>query len=383
MRSRALSVATRGATLAALCVTGAASAAVVSTAAAQPGARPTLSACALGGLMQRDVAMRRAGVPPSDSVFERRLTDMASADLDRVVTLRHRAAPDGPSPVRIRLGQRPGWIGVQTSEVSNVRESADGRSVLYCDYPVIVSVEPGSPAQRGGLEAGDTVVAYNGRDLRSGSEISLGQLLVPNDTLRVTVRRDSRVLELAVVVASRPESMTAWSGGTPGPGQSYSYVFVTPNGERRVVSSSAPTTEAARAERAQIAVRAARTSEGGSSRPPGAVPGGSRPVTAFSPMLLTFGVGGSALAGAQLVAVDDDLGAVIGTRRGVLILKVADGTPASAAGLRAGDVITVAAGRAVTTPGVLQQALARRFEERALALRVVRKGKPRDVTLRW
>jgi membrane-associated protease RseP (regulator of RpoE activity) len=112
--------------------------------------------------------------------------------------------------------------------------------------------------------------------------------------------------------------------------------------------------------------------------------------------------GPAALAGAQLVALDDDLrDAVTGAPpRGVFVLKVLPGTPAAEAGLRAGDVITGAAGRPVHTPAALQRALASRAagvrrkaerpadgaprpDDRTVTLRVARGGAARDVVLRW
>jgi serine protease Do len=106
----------------------------------------------------------------------------------------------------------------------------------------------------------------------------------------------------------------------------------------------------------------------------------------------------STLAGAQLIALDDDLREVLargagadpdaGPVRGVFVLKVLPG-PAASAGLRAGDVVTAADGRLVASPAALQRVLAGRAlgagaaERRAVPLRVWRAGAARDVVLRW
>jgi serine protease Do len=105
------------------------------------------------------------------------------------------------------------------------------------------------------------------------------------------------------------------------------------------------------------------------------------------PALVTGGMGPLALAGAQLVALDDDLRGVLDVSPtvsgGVLVLKVLPDTPAADAGLRAGDVIASAGGRAVATPRALQRALVEGRDGRTLVLRVDRKGQGREVVLRW
>jgi serine protease Do len=105
---------------------------------------------------------------------------------------------------------------------------------------------------------------------------------------------------------------------------------------------------------------------------------------AMPPMVLGLNLMGMApIAGAQLIEMDEDLRAVVGSRPGVLVLRVADGTPASEAGLRSGDVIVSAGGVAVRSPLVLSRLLMRSDDDRAVPLRVERKGKAREVVLRW
>jgi serine protease Do len=90
------------------------------------------------------------------------------------------------------------------------------------------------------------------------------------------------------------------------------------------------------------------------------------------------------IVGAQVVGADDDLREALGAdTRGVAVLKVLPGTPAASAGLRSGDVIVRAGGQVVLTPAALHRAVVRGSEVRTLLLRVDRKGKEKDVTLKW
>jgi S1-C subfamily serine protease len=240
-----------------------------------------------------------------------------------------------------------------------------------------VTVEPGSPAFRAGLEAGDTIIAYNGSDLRAAGEIALDRLLVPDDTLRVGLRRSGRSMTLPVVVGRAPAAGSLQALSANGPG--FSYIVINNGGPEPAVAPVAPTTPMPTMGPRSPRLRAA-------ARTPEAPPApGTPPATAIpAPMLFSFGLGSSAaIAGAQVVAIDDDLGAVVGSRSGVLVVKVIDGTPAGSAGLRSGDVVVRADGAAVTSPAMLQRALLRAGDERAVVLRVSRRGKARDVSLRW
>jgi S1-C subfamily serine protease len=87
------------------------------------------------------------------------------------------------------------------------------------------------------------------------------------------------------------------------------------------------------------------------------------------------------VAGAELRALSRDLAELVGTERGVFVVSVAPGTPASAAGLRGGDVIVKAAGRDVDTPRDVRRAMA--GAEQSLPLDVVRKGKRVALTVKW
>jgi serine protease Do len=99
-----------------------------------------------------------------------------------------------------------------------------------------------------------------------------------------------------------------------------------------------------------------------------------------SPVMSIASFGG--VAGARMETITPGLGDAIGVERGVLVLSVAPGVPAHESGLVDGDVILRANGRDIATVRDLR-ALMVSSEEKAVKLDVARKGKVRQVTLRW
>lgn len=90
-------------------------------------------------------------------------------------------------------------------------------------------------------------------------------------------------------------------------------------------------------------------------------------------------VGQRVVAGAHLTTLNPELGDYFGVGRGLLVTDVMKNTPAAAAGLVAGDVITVVEGREVTSISELRTALAR--ASRPAPITVVRKRKPIELRL--
>ena len=81
-----------------------------------------------------------------------------------------------------------GWIGiVLTGAATEARVEHSELILHYFSYPLIASVDPSSPAQRAGLAPNDTLLAYNGRDVRD-ADISMTRLLQPNAKLMVRMQ---------------------------------------------------------------------------------------------------------------------------------------------------------------------------------------------------
>jgi membrane-associated protease RseP (regulator of RpoE activity) len=118
-------------------------------------------------------------------------------------------------------------------------------------------------------------------------------------------------------------------------------------------------------------------------RRPGASPAPGAPPRAMVVLraeeALAAGLRG--VAGAELVAMEPELAEYFrGVTGGLLVLRVAPGTPAGRAGLRPGDVITAAGGREATGPADLRALLAAP-EAGPLELTVVRQGRRRTVSV--
>jgi S1-C subfamily serine protease len=293
-----------------------------------------------------------------------------------------------------------GYLGVTMSSVPLRTSLQSGYIVSYCDYPVVEAVDPGSPAERGGLVAGDTILAFNGRDVRSGM-VDYTALLEPNAALRVRVRRDGRTRDATVRVEARP---------TPVPVRVYARTLVgqatpMPDGVTTVRAPQSPEPPRALEPLRGGAVRGSVVGVATVAPEPPGFPGGNvfvferaetlarteavrtEAVRATAPAVMSAifaNADDAMLGGAQLKTLSDELRAALSLPAGVLVLQVLRGTPAGEGGMREGDVIVSVNGTAVRRVDDVRGAFVQAQVRRALEFRVVRNdAAERTVTMKW
>lgn len=253
------------------------------------------------------------------------------------------------------LPGRRGWLGFRYAPGSLV---------------AVAEVMPNSPAARGGLAAGDTIVRVNG----SAARAALAELrLAPGDTVRLRVRRAGRTRALRLVAAPRPpERITITT-----PGRRFTFDVDSIQREvgqqlRRIPWDSVQT----RMDSAFAMMRRIQVDSIGRELRV------FRDDSTFGPSAVWMDLAGRrALAGAEWSELNPELGRYFGTDRGVLVLRVAPGTPAARAGLQPGDVVQRAGGREVSTVAELRRAIAR--ADGKLRLDVLRERTRREIRLRW
>jgi serine protease Do len=260
-----------------------------------------------------------------------------------------------------------GWIGLRISGSFFREASQNGLVTRYCDdYPVIEAVDPGSPAEKGGLQAGDTLIAFNNRDVLS-QPIVHAETFVPGSQLRVTYRRVGRTREVPLVVAApRGEMRFTFQQPTTAarfcPGGTCERVMFRDSMTFRVSGL-----EVSGAFQPSLAPRAS-------------VVAGTPPVPAVGMFMRDMNV--TLVGGAQVALVGEELAQTLGLERGLLVLRVLAGTPMADAGLRAGDVVRQINGSTARDLLALQRAFSASGREAKLS--VVTKGQsPRLVTVKW
>ena len=313
-------------------------------------------------------ALRRAATETEKATFRARVDELSArlqrslSDADVLQAHLRQMCADMPAP--------DGWLGINISETMDVTESPSASTYSFKRYPVVVSVEPGSPAQKAGFASGDELLTISGRDMVSGA-FDIGSLLKPGVQLPVRLRRDGEIRTVSVFVEPRPEG---FSSGCPWvevsaapmiyarpklqmmelPNGGFGYVFV----------------------------------DSGGSKVPGRVPQRGAPVlppTAHVPTRLQATIAGSNMlvAGAVLLPLSENLRENLGLDDGILVYDVLRGSPAVEAGLRAGDIITRVNGQKVQSIlaliTVMDQARDREVE---LQVSSRRSAKPRTVRLR-
>lgn len=293
--------------------------------------------------MQADAARMR-DIEEQLAVVARRNAGLASAI--RLQCARDDVAPDG-------------YLGVNFVGL-DVRRVNDGPALYYFSAnPKIVSVEPGSPAQRAGLEADDQVVAIAGNDVTK--PVPLAALLKPGARVVVRVDRGGQQKDVAVTVGKRPDD-------APSPCDGLDDVLTASRWAPQISILRAPAP--ARSPRAAPGGAIARVWTSDSARSGQ----GFAFITPFAPA-------GNMIGGAQLLTLDSEWKETVGMDKGLLVLSVARGTPAEAAGLRKGDVIVAAGDSTLTAPVTLWR-LFNQAGSSGLSLKVMRARQPIAIVLR-
>ncbi len=291
----------------------------------------------------------RAAAPSIDSAFH-----MVAPQIEAAIRSLQPQVAAFSDAARMRLPMRmsspSGWLGMHLSESKITIMSDEGALTNYCDYPVIEAVDAGSPAEKAGLNAGDTVVAYNGRDVLK-SAVNYAELLVPGQVLRMRVKHATKSRDVAVTVAPRPQGERT--------------------AERNMVFVRTPCAPGMVCDRSPGQFTFTTPAP-----PPMAPPPGAMDMMAASSMAV--------LAGAQLSMIDEEFAQGIGVDGpGALVLRAPTGTPAAEAGLRAGDVIRWVNGQPVREMAALRRAFSANGS-RDVKLTVSSRGTPsRVVVVKW
>jgi serine protease Do len=241
--------------------------------------------------------------------------------------------------------QAKGWVGIVIT--TGIGQTDRTGAMIFSDYPIIESVEPGSPAERAGLMTGDVILSINSQDLRR-NPVPTNALLVPGQKVLVRYKRNDMSKSISFVVEPRPAgnpqtTTLSMIGPVPGPDRG----------------------------------------ENGSPNQTVTIRRAAPPMVEISPLAIPTATPNIGIAGALLTQLNDDLRAALSVKgNGVFVVSVEMGTPAGESGLKSGDVILKADRESIDNPGELLRIM-RSATESAVRLDLIRKRQPRVIMLRW
>lgn len=331
------------------------------------------------------------------------------------------------------VGQRSqGWIGLDAEWFYDTWRVGEPRSAPAM---VVMGVYPESPAARAGLQVGDTVVRLSDGPavpevferwrlrLQPGSRVSLtyrragrentvplqaatrpsqDQLVTIPEQVKLRVdsiqslfvryfdstsragapeaQEGGRVLLFRIPDDGSAEAVAAAIRGVfPFPALAFDSLVIR---IETLAPNEAPFEVAVRPSQQVASPQGARARRAPPQAPsaPRSSPQTRASADAYRP-LAPYIAGEDRIAGARFTSLNAGLAGYFGVRRGLLVVDVAVGTPASDAGIAPGDVITHAGTREVTTLEELRTALASSGAP-DLRLTLVRKGRLFPVALR-
>ena len=269
-----------------------------------------------------------------------------------IASLSAPVAIQGQRTAGVAVQPPTGWFGVRISDQALVDERGNA---FFDSYPVVTSVEQGSPAAKAGVVPGDVLLSFNSHDMRGGS-IQLSNWLRAGSPFVLRIRRNDKTRIVRGVLGKRPDN---WE-------------------QRMVVELTTPEQIEMRSMSPAREPMSSATRVTVHSRMPAPEPLPSVLVPA-----LGYGGGVYPFAGAEFTALNEDLSEVLGVKaEGVFVTNVMDGSPARTSGLRGGDVVLAADSIKLETPIDLVRAI-RSSADHTIRLQIIRKKKPETLTLRW
>lgn len=256
------------------------------------------------------------------------------------------AQDDKPGAFAFRFNEGGNFLGIQTEQVtrenmSRFNLSGEPRGVG------VAGVTENSPAAKAGVQKGDVILRFDGEGVTSVAKLQrLISEAAPQHTARLTISRSGAEQELSVTLGRREGLMT---------GRNFENFTFTP-GEKFEFDSE------------ELQKRAEELSRQLEKMPRGE--GG--------PFTIMFG--GGRRIGVTTTPLTEQLADYFGVagKDGLLITSVAENSPASRAGLKAGDVITEADGAKLSGVGDLSRQLNRQ-QEGDVTLTITRDKKARQI----
>lgn len=245
-----------------------------------------------------------------------------------------------------------GWFGVRISDQAMMDERGNA---FFDSYPVVTSVDSGSPAAKAGVRPGDVLLTFNSHDMRGGL-VELSKWLKAGAPFVLRIRRNDATRVIKGTLERRPEN---WE-------------------QQMIVELTVPEIM----EQRSGAISRAPIQRTGMIRTRMPAPD---PLPAVLGPALGYGGGVYPFAGAEFTALNRDLSDALGVKpEGVFVTSVVDGSAARIAGLRGGDVIVKANSIKIESPIDLVRAIRTADEtDQTVDLQIVRKHKTQTLVLRW
>lgn len=241
-----------------------------------------------------------------------------------------------------------GWVGLLIT--TGIGEASASGRMIFNDYPVIESIDPGSPAEKAGLQTGDVLISINSQDFKK-NPIPMHSLLQPGRRVVFRYRRDNVARESRLTVAECPAGRC----------------------QRTQITLIGP--DMSRMQRGQTEGMLRRAAAGGRVLLPAPV--------AVAPLVFGTGTPSIAVAGAELTQLNEGLRELANVKGdGIFVVNVTTPSIAGDAGLRSGDIIVRVEKQLVQNPGQLIRFMLEAADN-SLLIQILRKQKEQSLTLRW
>ncbi|MEN3380677.1 MAG: serine protease Do [Hyphomicrobiales bacterium] len=101
-----------------------------------------------------------------------------------------------------------GWIGVQIQPVT--ADIADSLGLKKAEGAIVDAPQPGSPAAKAGIDAGDVITAVNGAPVKDSHDLARKvSMVAPGTSLKLDITRNGASKSLSLVVGQMPGALQA------------------------------------------------------------------------------------------------------------------------------------------------------------------------------